>query len=113
VKRVKIADLKNNLSRYLNHVRDGGELMVLDRETPVARIVPFAPREVAVTGKAVDDDEYWTEARLANLERRGTISRGNPRGVGAWLNHVRPVKLPEGTPSAVDALLQMRRESRR
>ena len=38
---VKIADLKNNLSRYLARVRRGGELTVYDRGTPIARIVPF------------------------------------------------------------------------
>ena len=31
MKSAKIADLKNNLSRYLAHVRAGGEVMVLDR----------------------------------------------------------------------------------
>ena len=37
-----IADLKARLSHYLRGVRRGGEVVVLDRETPVARIVPYA-----------------------------------------------------------------------
>jgi prevent-host-death family protein len=41
VQLIKIADLKNNLSRHLARVRRGGEITVLDRDTPVARIVPF------------------------------------------------------------------------
>ena len=41
---VKIANLKNNLSRYLTQVRQGSEVTVLDRDTPIARIVPFSPR---------------------------------------------------------------------
>ena len=38
---VNIGDLKNNLSRYLNAVRKGEELVVKDRNKPIARIVPF------------------------------------------------------------------------
>ena len=56
---VKIADLKNNLSRHLLHVRKGGEITVLDRDTPVARIVPFAPRDGRASRAAKDD--YWTD----------------------------------------------------
>ena len=37
---VSISDLKANLSRYLREVRRGGEVQVLDRGTPVARLVP-------------------------------------------------------------------------
>jgi len=39
---VRIADLKARLSEYLRSVRNGGTVTVLDRETPVARIVPIA-----------------------------------------------------------------------
>ena len=35
-----ISGLKANLSRYLRVVRRGGEVQVLDRGTPVARLVP-------------------------------------------------------------------------
>ena len=37
---VSISDLKANLSRYLREVRRGGEVQVLDRGAPVARLVP-------------------------------------------------------------------------
>ena len=37
---VRIADLKARLSEYLRRVRRGDVLTVLDRETPIARIVP-------------------------------------------------------------------------
>ena len=45
---VRIADLKAKLSEHLRSVRNGGTLTVLDRDTPVARIVPYAtpPLEV-------------------------------------------------------------------
>ena len=37
---VSITDLKANLSRYIREVRHGGEIQVLDRGTPVARLTP-------------------------------------------------------------------------
>ncbi len=38
---VSISRLKAELSAYLHQVRKGGEIIVMDRQTPVARIVPF------------------------------------------------------------------------
>jgi prevent-host-death family protein len=37
---VNIAELKAHLSEHLRRVRRGGSVLVLDRQTPVARIVP-------------------------------------------------------------------------
>jgi prevent-host-death family protein len=37
---VNIGDLKNQLSAYLQYVRDGEEIIVRDRNLPVARILP-------------------------------------------------------------------------
>ena len=38
---VKIAQLKARLSEYLRRVRRGQTLTILDRETPIARVVPY------------------------------------------------------------------------
>jgi prevent-host-death family protein len=38
---VRIADLKARLSAHLRRVRRGESITVLDRETPIARIVPL------------------------------------------------------------------------
>jgi antitoxin (DNA-binding transcriptional repressor) of toxin-antitoxin stability system len=38
---VKIGVLKDNLSAYLQYVRNGEEVIVQDRNTPIARILPF------------------------------------------------------------------------
>lgn len=38
---VRIAALKSRLSEYLRNVRHGHSLIVLDRDTPIARIVPY------------------------------------------------------------------------
>ena len=38
---VRIADLKARLSEHLRSVRNGDTVIVLDRDTPIARIVPY------------------------------------------------------------------------
>lgn len=73
---VNIADLKNNLSRYLNEVRRGGEVVIKDRNNPIARIVPLSAHddeeaelmELVVAGSATppkSDDplpkSFWSE----------------------------------------------------
>jgi prevent-host-death family protein len=45
---VGIAELKARLSEHLRSVRNGGTLTVLDRDTPIARIVPYAAQPLAV-----------------------------------------------------------------
>jgi prevent-host-death family protein len=42
MKRVGVAELKNNLSRELRAVEAGEEVEVMDRARPIARIVPVA-----------------------------------------------------------------------
>lgn len=48
MKTVGIADLKAHLSEHLKSVRKGRTLDVLDRGTPVARIVPYAAGPVEI-----------------------------------------------------------------
>jgi len=38
---VRIADLKSRLSEHLRKVRAGRSLTILDRDTPIAQIVPW------------------------------------------------------------------------
>ncbi len=45
---VGIADLKARLSEHLRAVRNGGTLTVLDRDTPIARIVPYASQPLEI-----------------------------------------------------------------
>jgi prevent-host-death family protein len=40
MKQVRIADLKARLSEYLRAVRAGESIAVLDRDTPVAQLIP-------------------------------------------------------------------------
>ena len=58
-----ISELRANLSRYLSEVRRGGEVQILDRGIPVARLVPAA---------AGDDPKV-----LESLVGRGLIRPGN------------------------------------
>ncbi len=43
MRRVKIAELKNRLSEHLRAVENGAEVVVMDRDRPIARIVPLPP----------------------------------------------------------------------
>ena len=71
MQRAKIGEMKNKFSRYLDHVREGGEVLVFDRDRPVARLVPVSrPTSPGVV-------ETPDEARLASLERRGLVRRGS------------------------------------
>ena len=58
-----IADLRNRLTQYLQEVRAGEEIIVRDRQRPIAKIVPFT----------VDDDEADDAALVASgLMRKGS-----------------------------------------
>ena len=48
MKTVRIAELKARLSEHLRAVRKGRTLTVLDRDTPVARIVPYDVERIEV-----------------------------------------------------------------
>jgi prevent-host-death family protein len=48
MKGVGIAELKARLSEHLRAVRKGKTLTVLDRDTPVARIVPYTREPIEV-----------------------------------------------------------------
>lgn len=58
-----IADLRNKLTQYLQEVRAGEEIIVRDRQRPIARIVPFT----------VDDYDADDAALVAGgLMRKGS-----------------------------------------
>ena len=83
MKKAKIAELKNNLFRYLEHVKAGGSVLVFERDQPVAKIVPLQQPTV---GADADDQ------RLLRLERRGIIRRGTG-GLPEWLGKRKPPRL--------------------
>jgi prevent-host-death family protein len=46
---IRIADLKAHLSEHLRSVRQGRSLTVLDRDTPIARLVPYRAQAEMLT----------------------------------------------------------------
>ena len=59
MKTVNISDAKNNLSRHLEYVRRGGRVRILDRNTPVAELVPIEPG-----AEPADDEELLADPEL-------------------------------------------------
>ena len=47
--RIMIAHLKARLSQYLAQVRRGHTLTILNRDTPIARIVPYSQEAIFLT----------------------------------------------------------------
>lgn len=96
MKTATISEAKNHLSELLARVKQGESVLILDRDKPVARIVP-----IEATDRT--DDE-----RLADLERRGIIRRSAkpPRKTLPP-----PIDWPEGD-SVLEALLRDRDEAR-
>ena len=58
---VNIANLKNNLSSYLRDVHRGEEILIRDRNVPIAKIVPLS---------STDDD---ADAELMELAALGLV----------------------------------------
>lgn len=94
-----ITEAKNSLSALIDSLKSGSPVLIVDRGRPVARLEP-------VTGSAHDDPE----GRLSRLLREGVVRRrrGDPPRT---LFTSQPPRARPGT-SAVDALIQERREGR-
>jgi prevent-host-death family protein len=65
VKTAGVARLKAQLSQYLARVKAGEEILVTERDVPVARLVPV--------GHGAGDEH------LRELERQGVLRRGSGR----------------------------------
>jgi prevent-host-death family protein len=90
-----VAQLKAGLSRYLERVKAGHEVVVTDRGQPVARIVPIGT--AALQG-----------SRRARLVREGTLIPGRGRVRASLLR--RPAGSATSGRAVLDALLEDRRE---
>jgi prevent-host-death family protein len=94
MKRVTLADTKNNLSALVDQVQHGETILILDHGRPIARLE-------SVRGS--DDDP---EGRLARLEQQGLLRRASappPREILMTA----PPKPSKGA-SALEALLAER-----
>jgi len=83
---VGIAELRQNLSRYLERVQGGERLLVTDRNRPVAELGP-----PPTTGAALD--RLIAEGRISRPVRRGLPEplelTGDPYALSQALDEVR------------------------
>lgn len=94
MKHVGISDLKNQLSRYLDYVRAGETVMVLDRKVPIAELRPISNTD--------------SKSKLASLDRKGLVKRGSGRLPASFFSRTLGGKKAR----TLDALLEERTEGR-
>lgn len=92
--RATISDLKNRLSSFLDRVKAGETILILDRGTPVARLEPAS---------TVDD----ADGRIARLERAGILAPARAAPPVALISEPGP-RVREGV-SAVATVIAERR----
>lgn len=88
MKSVSVSELKAHLSKYLREIRRGGEVQVMDRGVPVARLAPVPP----VGGH--------DEANRQRLIEAGVLRTG--RGGTAAVLETPPLELPTSLADALD-----------
>jgi len=87
---VNVAELKNHLSKYLTFAKSGEEIVIRDRNLPVAKLIPFF-------GDAAGDEELLlvaagkmripkTSVRTGELLRIPTGSVDSSAGIQALLD---------------------------
>ena len=103
--RATISELKDGLSAYLRRVKSGESILITDRKTPVARIVPIGRGEEDTT--VVDEMEM--DAKPLRLEHAGIVVRRSPKSP---LDVLGPPLRAAGA-GILEALLEEREEERR
>ncbi len=104
MKKANIANVKNNLSRYLEYVKKGGKVRIFDRDTPVAEILPFKNEGPP----AAQDDQR----RLRSLEEKGVLSRASTRLEASFFQSIPSIGPDQNVAGVLDALLEERRSGR-
>jgi len=69
--RATISEVKNGLSAYLRRVKSGESVLVMERRTPVARIVPVGHD----AGSVQEMDAVDRDAKLTRLVQAGIVTR--------------------------------------
>lgn len=73
-RRANIAVLKANLSRYLRRVQAGEELIVMDRATAIAKIVPYGlPKDDFVVIPAKKPFRHFWDRPPVKLRKRVSL----------------------------------------
>jgi len=103
MKTANVSTFRAELSQILDAVRRGEEFEILDRQVPIARLVPVSPASEGRRGKLPP----WLERR----RRAGVVRVGNLKPVPEILKG-----FPRGTRSlgnaAIQAILEERRSDR-
>jgi len=74
---VGVRELRNDLSQWLERVRDGEEVVVTDRGGPVARLVPAGWREEVAELAAKGMVTLPKSPKLPLGRRKGITARGS------------------------------------
>ena len=99
MKRATISQTKNQLSALLQHVKRGEEVLILERNVPIARIVPV---------ERVPSRDFASV--LAELVRRGVVRVGRRRADANLIKNLG--QPPEARGDILEALLADREEGR-
>lgn len=67
---VKVAELKSKLSEYLRSVRNGNEIIIKDRDTPIAMLVPYQVRKGRLIVRSATRSLKDIDKLIANLPPR-------------------------------------------
>ncbi len=76
---VGVRELKNNLSRYLERVRAGDEVVVTDHGRPVARLTPMEPgvdrlAELVASGVVRAPKDHTRHRPVRRVRTKATVS---------------------------------------
>ncbi|MBZ5591617.1 MAG: type II toxin-antitoxin system prevent-host-death family antitoxin [Acidobacteriia bacterium] len=88
---VKIAELKSKLSEYLRSVRRGNEVVIKDREMPIARIVPYEerPQRPRLAIRPAQGSPKEIDRILAHLPRPKGFKPGDADRALKWVRRDR------------------------
>jgi antitoxin (DNA-binding transcriptional repressor) of toxin-antitoxin stability system len=94
MKKASVSELKNQISRYLDYVKHGETVLVLDRMVPVAELKPVT--------------RMSSSEKLVALERKGIIQLGGGKIPEKFFK----AKLVGKRARILDALLEERKRGR-
>lgn len=100
MKTATITDLKNRLSYFLDLIKSGQQVIILDRNNPIAKI----------TSLISADNNNKEEDKLIRLERAGLINRASSTDIKRFLKLEKPKASNKN--SLLKTLLQDREDGR-
>ena len=98
--KTNISTMKSQLSRYIDRVKGGQEVVISERDRPVAKLVPYHARK--------SEGGDWS-ARVMELARQGQIKVAQKSKRPLRLT---PAPAPKGGARVLEALLEERRSGR-